>query len=70
MRFFLTFKKNKAVNLVTLPRNTEKSKIMKKALALFLLVLFIGSLYSCKPREKCPAYGYQPKVKMDKSING
>lgn len=33
---------------------------MKKLFAFLAAVVIIGSLYSCKPREKCPAYGYKP----------
>jgi hypothetical protein len=35
-------------------------KKMKRYLAILTAALLIGSLYSCKPREKCPAYGYKP----------
>jgi hypothetical protein len=38
---------------------------MKKITALLLLVSAIVFVSSCKPREKCPAYGkYQPKKQV------
>lgn len=36
---------------------------MKKILIIGLLVLFITAAFtSCKPRERCPAYGYNPSI--------
>lgn len=35
---------------------------MKKIAPVLVLAVVIGFLGSCKPKEKCPAYGkYQPK---------
>jgi hypothetical protein len=34
---------------------------MKRILSIFLVVSMLGIIASCKPKEKCPAYGkYQP----------
>jgi hypothetical protein len=48
--------------------NKQRNKKMKKILALLAAALIIGTLHSCKPREKCPAYGYKPAP--GKTING
>ncbi len=38
---------------------------MKKLSAILLVALAFGLVSSCKPREKCPAYGkYQPKKQV------
>ena len=42
---------------------------MKKITAILLVVFAIGLVSSCKPREKCPAYGKHTPKKTHKTVN-
>lgn len=43
---------------------------MKKVILLSLLVLFIAAMaISCRPHERCPAYGHAPKTENPNKAN-
>ncbi len=43
---------------------------MKKVILLGLLVLFIATVVtSCRPHERCPAYGHVSKTEASKKAN-
>lgn len=43
---------------------------MKKVILVSLLVLFIAAVVtSCRPHERCPAYGHISKTEVNKKAN-
>jgi|GEM_PF-2975886 hypothetical protein len=44
------------INVLFLDVQKPNSEFMKKLLAIFLTLVFIGALSSCKSSKPCPAY--------------